>query len=164
MNKNLIGGIITIVAVIALVVSVVIAQDNGDSATTSKTSQGSSSDNAAGDAPGSGTDTPAMNDDPISPYAPTNPSGNASSPAAANAVTIDGMQFSPSAIKIKKGTTITWTNKDSVAHTVTGLDSAGPKSPPLNSGDSYSYTFKQAGTFGYKCTFHPDMKGQVIVE
>ena len=38
---------------------------------------------------------------------------------ATNAVTIQDYMFSPMVIKVKAGTTVTWTNKDSVHHSVT---------------------------------------------
>src|SRR5690348_5603039 len=61
------------------------------------------------------------------------------------AVTIQDMSFSPNTLTVKAGTTVTWTNKDSVAHTVTG-DNGGPASDLLASDTTYSYTFTTAGT------------------
>jgi plastocyanin len=81
-----------------------------------------------------------------------------------NNVKISSFNFSPATIKIKKGTKVTWTNQDSVAHTVREADGKdGPKSDNLAKGDSYSFTFSEAGTFKYFCSIHPDMKGTVIV-
>ncbi len=70
--------------------------------------------------------------------------------------------FSPSTIQIHKGTMVTWTNKESALHTVTG-DSGGPSSPTLKMGESYSYTFNTLGSFPYHCALHPSMKGTVTV-
>jgi amicyanin len=94
----------------------------------------------------------------------TPPPSNSSSPNASNKVTITNFSFSPTDITIKKGTTVTWTNNDSVQHTVTA-DSGddGPKSQPLSSGQTYSFTFSDEGTFNYHCTFHPEMHGTVTV-
>ena len=91
--------------------------------------------------------------------------GQQETPAAdENAVNIQGFAFSPAEITIKKGSTVTWTQKDSVPHTVTTI--SGPEgfdSGPLSSGQSFSYAFKTAGTYEYYCSIHPNMKGKVIV-
>lgn len=79
-----------------------------------------------------------------------------------NEVIIQGMAFNPSAITVSAGTTITWTNKDGVAHTVTS-DTGLFDSGSLGSNETYSRTFSTAGTFPYHCTIHPFMKGSVIV-
>ena len=79
-------------------------------------------------------------------------------------VAIQGFAFSPASITVAKGTAITWTNKDSAAHTVTATDPAGAfNSGSLSSGASFSFTFTTAGTFNYVCNFHPSMKGTVVV-
>ncbi len=79
-----------------------------------------------------------------------------------NAVTIQGMAFSPSSLTVTKGTKVTWTNQDSAAHTVTG-DAGGPASGQLGKGQSYSYTFSTTGTFAYHCANHSYMTGSVTV-
>jgi plastocyanin len=79
-----------------------------------------------------------------------------------NEVFIQGMAFSPSTITVTAGTTITWTNKDGVAHTVTsntGLFDSGS----INTNGTYSHLFSATGTFPYKCTVHPTMTATVIV-
>ncbi len=81
-----------------------------------------------------------------------------------NSVSISNFKFSPSNITIKKGTTVTWTNNDSVGHTVTETDGKdGPKSSDLNQGQSYSFTYNAVGTFKYNCSIHPNMTGSVTV-
>ncbi|HEU5004830.1 MAG TPA: cupredoxin family copper-binding protein [Candidatus Saccharimonadales bacterium] len=96
----------------------------------------------------------------------TNNSNNNSSstPVATNKVSIANMAFSPADITVKKGTTVTWTNNDSIEHTVTENDGKnGPSAPPLASGKSYSFTFNETGTFNYHCSIHPEMTGSVTV-
>jgi|ERR1700683_2197006 len=91
-------------------------------------------------------------------------SSSSSSPTAASSVKIQNYAFSPAAVTVKKGASVTWTNEDSVGHTVTESDGqAGPSSSTLNQGQSYSFTFNTAGTFHYKCSIHPYMTGTVIV-
>jgi plastocyanin len=107
--------------------------------------------------------------DPMSDMSmPASSAGASSGPAApaapvgANAVTIQGFAFSPATITVKVGTTVTWTNRDQDAHTVTA--SKGPfKSKTLNTGDTYSYTFTTAGSFDYLCAIHPFMTAKVVV-
>lgn len=80
----------------------------------------------------------------------------------ANTVNIQNMAFSPSTLNVKVGTTVTWVNRDSTAHDVvsdTGLFNSGN----LNNGQSYSYTFNQAGSFPYHCGIHPSMTGTIVV-
>lgn len=101
---------------------------------------------------------------PSTSMSPMNSTSPSASPVAASSVTIQDFAFSPSAITVKKGTTVTWTNKDSAAHTVTETDSqAGPKSGTLETGKSYSFTFNTVGTFNYHCSIHSSMTGTVTV-
>lgn len=94
----------------------------------------------------------------------TNNQNVAAKPVTTDTVSIEGFAFSPGSITVKKGTTVTWTNNDSVAHTVTESDDKnGPDSSTLQPGKTYEFTYAQTGTFNYKCSIHPDMTGTVIV-
>jgi plastocyanin len=89
--------------------------------------------------------------------------GGATPAAPGTTVDIKNFAFSPVTLTISNGQTVTWTNMDSVSHTVTsttGVFDSGPISP----GQTFSYTFNNAGTFEYSCTIHPTMQhGKVIV-
>jgi len=87
--------------------------------------------------------------------------GGSSSPGT-NEVWIQGMAFNPSTITVAIGTTITWTNKDTIAHTITS-DSSLFNSGSVSSGGTYTYKFLSAGTFSYHCTIHPLMTAKVVV-
>lgn len=88
----------------------------------------------------------------------------ATKPVSTSSVTIKNFAFSPANITVKKGTTVTWVNQDSTAHTVTENDGqTGPDSDTMANGQSYSFTFNTVGTFKYHCTFHAEMLGQVTV-
>lgn len=90
-----------------------------------------------------------------------NSTGNSGGPGT-NEVWIQGMAFTPTSITVSAGTTITWTNKDAVAHTVTsntGVFSSGS----IATSGTYSYLFSTAGTYPYHCTIHPSMTGTVTV-
>ncbi|MGE5297778.1 MAG: cupredoxin family copper-binding protein [Acidobacteriaceae bacterium] len=89
-------------------------------------------------------------------------SSSATATATTASVVISNFSFSPAHLSVKKGTRVTWLNNDSAPHTVTG-GNGGPSSPTLATGQSYSYTFNQAGTFDYYCSIHPYMTGSVTV-
>ncbi len=69
--------------------------------------------------------------------------------------------FFPAEVTIVKGGTVTWSQKDSDSHTVTG---DGFSSNKLSQGQTYSHTFNEAGTYDYWCTIHASMRGKVIVK
>jgi plastocyanin len=81
----------------------------------------------------------------------------------ANEVWIQGMAFDPSTITITTGTTITWTNKDAIGHSVTS-DAGVFDSGIINASGTFSYTFDTDGTFTYHCKVHPTMTASVIVK
>jgi len=76
-------------------------------------------------------------------------------------VAMKNMKFSPATIEIKKGDTIEWKNDDITPHTAT---SATFDSGSIASDAAWRHTFTQAGSFPYTCTFHPEMKGTVIIK
>ncbi|HEX2500804.1 MAG TPA: plastocyanin/azurin family copper-binding protein [Methylomirabilota bacterium] len=85
---------------------------------------------------------------------------------AANA-TIRVFQFQPSAVEVRAGARVTWTNQDDITHTVT---SGAPGSPdgrfdvPLaGKGASGSATFAAPGVYPYFCARHQSMRGEVVV-
>jgi plastocyanin len=76
--------------------------------------------------------------------------------------------FDPSEISVKTGTTVVWTNADSVSHTVTSGDpSAGPSgafdSDLIKPGKTFNHKFDSVGTTPYFCSVHPWMTGKVTV-
>ncbi len=94
-----------------------------------------------------------------------NMSSSSTNAVAANKVDIKNYMFSPMAIKVKVGTTVTWTNQDAVNHTVNADNNSAdaPSSMDIAQGKSYSFTFKKAGTYTYHCFPHPYMHGTVDV-
>lgn len=89
----------------------------------------------------------------------------AATPAAATkTVMIMGYAYSPASLTIDVGDTVTWTNMDTAPHTVTVT--SGPvkfNSGNLAQGESFTYTFTEAGTYDYYCAVHPDMVASVTV-
>jgi plastocyanin len=75
---------------------------------------------------------------------------------------IDNFTFEPAELTVKAGTTVTWQNRDDIPHLVV---SAGKfRSKPLDTDDSFSFTFTAAGDYKYFCSLHPHMTGTVKVE
>jgi plastocyanin len=107
-----------------------------------------------------GTNT-AMNMD--SSHSMGSMSADAMSAKKTDQVVITNFKFVPQTITVKKGTKVTWSNKDGVAHTVTADAMPGPDSGKIAAGETYSYTYSQAGTFTYYCDIHEDMKATIIV-
>lgn len=80
-----------------------------------------------------------------------------------NEVFIQNSDFSPSTITVAANTTITWTNKDGMAHTVTSDTGNELNSGNIPANGTWSHTFAAAGTYPYHCTLHPAMKATVKV-
>jgi plastocyanin len=80
-------------------------------------------------------------------------------------ISIDNFRYVPDTLTVPGGTKVTWTNHDDMPHTVTST--AKPKtldSEVLDTDDQFSHVFTEPGTYTYRCTIHPKMAGQVIVE
>ena len=78
-----------------------------------------------------------------------------------NVVSIKIFKFDPAVLTIKKGDSVTWTNLDTAPHTATGsfFDSG-----TLTNGITFHFIFDQEGEFDYICSFHPSMKGKIVVQ
>lgn len=85
-------------------------------------------------------------------------------PSAANAdVKIDNFSFGPQTVTVPVGTTVTWTNRDDIPHTVVSTDGLF-NSKVRDTDEKFSYTFAKAGTYPYYCSVHPKMTGKVVVQ
>jgi amicyanin len=79
---------------------------------------------------------------------------------------IQSLKFLPPEIDISAGTTVIWTNEDTVVHTVTHkvkLEDQLFDSPFLSPGQTFSYTFEKPGTYPIYCLPHPFMTQTVVV-
>ena len=77
-------------------------------------------------------------------------------------IKIANFTFSPSQLAVKAGTTVTWTNEDDIPHTVVSPPQV--RSKPLDTDDTFSFTFSAPGTYTYFCSLHPHMTGTIVVE
>ena len=76
-------------------------------------------------------------------------------------IAIDKMAFGPTPSGLHVGDAITWVNHDLFRHTATAAD--GSFDLDLPPGKSGRVTLKRAGTLAFSCTFHPGMKGVLVV-
>jgi len=82
----------------------------------------------------------------------------------ATAVAIENFTFSPANLRVKTGTTVTWTNKDDIPHGIAWSNNTFTRSKAMDTDDSVSFTFTTPGTYQYFCYIHPHMVGTVVVE
>ncbi|MEV7099387.1 cupredoxin family copper-binding protein [Amycolatopsis sp. NPDC051045] len=84
--------------------------------------------------------------------------------AATQQVMMQGYAYSPAALTVRVGDTVTWMQHDEAPHDV--VTTSAPvafRSPRLSAGQSWSYTFRQPGTYQYYCSVHPVMRASVTV-
>ncbi|MGD2082619.1 MAG: cupredoxin family copper-binding protein [Chromatiales bacterium] len=79
-------------------------------------------------------------------------------------VTISGMRFAPSTLRIEAGETVRWEQQDRMPHIVKSATAGGFESKRLSAGEGFSHTFEEPGTYEYYCSIHPSMRGSVVVE
>ena len=76
--------------------------------------------------------------------------------------------YIPLNLEVPPGTTVEWTNDDSVPHTIQSLNEKGEiiglfNSAPLQTGETFEYTFDESGLYNYYCSFHPWRVGMITV-
>ena len=92
------------------------------------------------------------------------PASSAKAPQPTSAeVKVDNFSFGPASLTVAVGTTVTWTNRDDIPHTVVSTDKVF-KSKVLDTDEKFSFTFDKAGTYQYFCSIHPKMTGSVVVQ
>ena len=83
-------------------------------------------------------------------------------------VDIKTFAFDPAVMEIPVGTTVIWTNRDAVNHTVTsgipGTVDGTFDSGNFNQDGTFSFTFTEAGSFDYFCQRHNHMRGTIVVK
>lgn len=107
---------------------------------------------------GGGTSAPAVTATPRPTSSPTTPSAG----TTARALTIRDFAFSPRLLTVAVGTSVRATNEDEATHDWTS-DTGVWRSGDLDTGASFAFTFRTAGTFDYLCERHPQMTGTVTV-
>lgn len=101
----------------------------------------------------------------LAPAAAAVPAAAGAAAAATAEIAIDDFAFDPPVITVAAGTRVVWTNRDGSPHTV--VSSGDPRvlrSPPLDTGDAFGFTFAAPGRYRYFCSLHPHMQGTVVVQ
>jgi plastocyanin len=87
---------------------------------------------------------------------------SASSPSRPHAVTVQGFAFSPDALTVTAGTSVSWTNRDGFDHSI--VDRGGAfRGQPFGTGATFTYKYEKPGTYQYFCGIHNSMTGTVVV-
>ena len=77
-------------------------------------------------------------------------------------VVMQAVQFAPATLKVKRGDTVIWTNRDPFPHTATAAGIFDSK--PVDEGRTFRWRADRAGTIAYVCSLHPTMRGTLEVE
>ena len=117
--------------------------DTAEDSTAEQTESDSSTDDAAS--------ADAASDDGASDDAASDDGASDDGGGGGDAVGIAEFLFTPSEIQVASGTTITFTNNDSFAHTVTSADGAAAEfdSGDLGEGATFEVTLDDPGTYAY---------------
>lgn len=95
---------------------------------------------------------------------------NTAAKSVTKEVSITANGFSPSALTVAAGTSVTWTNTSGEDVRVssdphpTHTDLPGLDSATLQNGETYSFTFTQVGEWGYHDHFSPTTRGTITVQ
>ena len=98
------------------------------------------------------------------PPANTPPPGGGGATATIAIPSSDGYgnsTFAPGNLAVAPGTSVTWSNQDTVTHTSASGSLWSATMPP---GESFTRTFSERGTFNYRCTIHTGMSGTITVQ
>jgi cytochrome c peroxidase len=79
-------------------------------------------------------------------------------------VEIQGFAFAKRELAVPVGTTVRWTNRDAVPHTIVSQQAGLFQSGDLTSGQSFAQRFDTPGTYQYVCSIHTFMTGTVTVQ
>ena len=80
-----------------------------------------------------------------------------------NTVIVKDFLFTTKELTVPVGTTVKWVNNDDIPHNIVDKGKSF-RSKPIDTNETFSFTFAKAGTFNYFCSLHPQMVGTVIVQ
>ncbi|SMG56224.1 cupredoxin domain-containing protein [Paraburkholderia susongensis] len=110
----------------------------------------------------SAAQTPAREQAQVQAQMPMHAPEHAQSQAP-NAVVIKNFMFTPMALTIKVGSTVTWKNLDGEPHTVVN-DAGMFRSAALDQNDTYQFKFDKPGVYKVFCGIHPNMRETITVQ
>jgi 3',5'-cyclic AMP phosphodiesterase CpdA len=88
----------------------------------------------------------------------------AATPLGPDQIGVDNFNFTPPALTVKRGTTVTWINNDDVPHLIVSPEKKFKQSPVLDTDQRFSVTLRSPGTINYFCALHPKMQGRIVVQ
>ncbi|HUQ19576.1 MAG TPA: plastocyanin/azurin family copper-binding protein [Gemmatimonadaceae bacterium] len=109
---------------------------------------------------------PTRTTPPRAAPARTTPAPRPAASAPSNRTVRTGMRnvnYMQTRVEITAGTTVEWTNRDPLAHTVTAVDRSF-NSGLIQPGKTFRHTFTKPGTYAFFCMPHPFMKGTIVVK
>jgi plastocyanin len=83
--------------------------------------------------------------------------------AATTNVDMTAACYQPMVVRVNEGDTVTWTNRDTMTHMVTGVAQSFGNYDGVAYNGTVTATFDDAGVFPYFCALHPSMVGAVVV-
>ena len=81
-----------------------------------------------------------------------------------NTVGIDNFAFAPGTLTVRRGTTVTWLNRDDVPHLIISANGRFANSAVLDTDQRHSAAFDTPGAYPYFCSLHPKMVGRIVVK
>lgn len=109
-----------------------------------------------------GGSTPASPTPTPTPAPTPTPGSGASISIPMGSSTLTNAAYVPDSLTVAVGTTVTWTNNDTVAHTATSQNNLWDTGD-IEPGAQGKMTFSSGGSFPYYCIFHPGMVGTITV-
>lgn len=104
---------------------------------------------------------------PASPGPETPAAAGSPTPPSGPAVTIAAFAFDPPRLEVRTGAAVTWTNAEDALHTVTAGTPDAPTglfdSGEFDTGETFAFTFSDAGTYPFFCARHDFMAGEIVV-
>jgi plastocyanin len=88
---------------------------------------------------------------------------SSAAPPESTQIVIKNFMFTPNALTVTAGATVTWVNKDDEPHSVvsdTGLFRSGA----VDTNEAFSFKFDKPGTYHFTCAIHPRMVGTIVVQ
>jgi plastocyanin len=92
-----------------------------------------------------------------------NPPGSGVDTSSVHKINIQASLFDPASLSMQLGTKVTWTNMDTVSHSIVADDGISFNSGNISAGGSFSFTPAASGIYDYHCGLHPTVKGTVYV-
>jgi len=90
--------------------------------------------------------------------------GATATASKAKLVKIKGFAYKPKTLRVRRGARVTFKNLDRARHNAVARGKRRFSTGTLRRGNSKTIRFKRRGTYSYLCTFHPFMRGKIVVK